>query len=84
MFPVRSDFPILMLRLNPESYSPKSTFGKDRKNERSLELLTLTYGGPYHIADGLFICRANQWTGFYMVGTSVMKDLKILIKFMLY
>ena len=22
------------------------------------------------------ICRANQWTGFYMVGTSVMKELK--------
>ena len=22
------------------------------------------------------ICRANQWTGFYMIGTSVMKELK--------
>ena len=24
---------------------------------------------------GLQICRANQWTGFYMIGTSVMKEL---------
>ena len=22
------------------------------------------------------ICSANQWTGFYMIGTSVMKELK--------
>ena len=25
------------------------------------------------------ICRANQWTGFYMIGTSVMKELKITL-----
>ena len=24
------------------------------------------------------ICRANQWTGFYMVGNSVMKELNDL------
>ena len=24
------------------------------------------------------ICRANQWTGFYMIRTSVMKGLKIV------
>ena len=23
------------------------------------------------------ICSANQWTGFYMIGTSVMKELKL-------
>ena len=23
------------------------------------------------------ICRANQWTGFYMITASVMKDLKV-------
>ena len=22
------------------------------------------------------ICRANQWTGFYMIGTSIMKELR--------
>ena len=31
-------------------------------------------GGPYHIETIPFICRANQWTGFYMIGTSVMKE----------
>ena len=23
-----------------------------------------------------FICRPNQWTGFHMIGTSVIKELK--------
>ena len=32
-------------------------------------------GGPYHIKTSPFICRANQWTGFYVIGTSVMKEL---------
>ena len=34
-------------------------------------------GGPYHIETNPLICSANQWTGFYMIGTSVMKELKI-------
>ena len=32
-------------------------------------------GGPYHIETIPLICRANQWNGFYMIGTSVMKEL---------
>ena len=28
------------------------------------------------VETSLFICSANQWTGFYMIGTSVMKELK--------
>ena len=32
-------------------------------------------GGSYHIETSPFICSANQWTGFYMIGTSVMKEL---------
>ena len=28
-----------------------------------------------HIETSLLICRANQWTGLYMIGTSVMKEL---------
>ena len=35
--------------------------------------------GPYHIETSPLICRANQWTGFYMIGTSVMKELKVLV-----
>ena len=27
----------------------------------------------YHIETSPLIWRANQWTGFYMIGTSVMK-----------
>ena len=32
-------------------------------------------GRPYHIETSLLTCRANQWTGFYMIGTFVMKEL---------
>ena len=32
-------------------------------------------GGLYHIETSPLICRSNQWTGFYMIGASVMKGL---------
>ena len=31
-------------------------------------------GGPYRIETSTLICRANQWTGFYLIGSSVMKE----------
>ena len=31
-------------------------------------------GGPYHIELSSLICRANQWTGFHMIGISFMKE----------
>ena len=31
--------------------------------------------GHYHIEIRPLILRANQWTGFYMIGTSVMQEL---------
>ena len=39
--------------------------------------LTLSWwsGGPYHIETSPLICWANLWTGFYMIGTTVMKEL---------
>ena len=30
------------------------------------------------------ICRANQWAGFYMIGTSVMKELKYILRLRFY
>ena len=36
--------------------------------------LTLYDRAPYHIETSLLICFANHWTGFYMRGTSVMKE----------
>ena len=32
-------------------------------------------GSPYYIETSPLICRANQWTDFYMIGTFVMKEL---------
>ena len=34
-------------------------------------------GSSYHIETSPLICIANQWTGFYTIGTSVMNELKI-------
>ena len=32
-------------------------------------------GGRYHIETSPLVCCANQWTGFYMITASVMKEL---------
>ena len=32
-------------------------------------------GGPYHIETSPLIFRPNQWIGFYMIGTSTVKEL---------
>ena len=37
--------------------------------------------GSYHIETNLLICSANQWTGFYIIGISVMKELINSFKF---
>ena len=53
--------------------------------------LTVTYlslfhdGGLYHIETSPLTCSENQWTGFYIIGSSVMKEfeqitLKILVE----
>ena len=34
-------------------------------------------GDPYHRETRPLICSRNQWTGSYMIGTSVMKELKV-------
>ena len=33
------------------------------------------YGGPCHIETSPLVYRASQWTGFYTMGTSVVKKL---------
>ena len=38
-------------------------------------LLTLHDGGRYYIETSPLICCANQWTGFYIITASVMKEL---------
>ena len=36
-------------------------------------------GGRCHIETSSLICRANQWTGLYMITASVMKGLRYLL-----
>ena len=38
-------------------------------------------GGRYHIETSPLICSANQWTDFYMLTTSVMKELNQFVSF---
>ena len=37
---------------------------------------TLLWRRSHHIETSPLICRVNQWTGFYMIKTSVKKELK--------
>ena len=51
------------------------------KMENSLEMAELFHDGgphPYHVETSPLIFRANLWTGFDMIGTSVMKKLNNL------
>ena len=47
--------------------------GQKKYTERKIYIYD---GGPYHIETNPLICRTNQWTGFYMIGTSVLKEFK--------
>ena len=42
--------------------------------------MLLDDGGRYHIETSPLIYRVNQWSGFYMISASVMKELKEHIK----
>ena len=43
-------------------------------------IITFHDGGPYHIETSPSIYCANRCNGFYMIGTSVMKELKLCCK----
>ena len=43
---------------------------------RSATFLTLSWRSSHHIETSPLICSAYQWTGFYMIGTSAMKEVK--------
>ena len=47
-----------------------------QKMGRMSEVIELFHdGGCYHIETSPLICYSNQWTGFYMIMASVMKEL---------
>ena len=46
------------------------------ENQRFCGVLTLSWQRPYHIETSLLTCSANQWISFYMIGTTVTKELK--------
>ena len=56
---------------------PRKTW-LERLDRATLGNVITTYllheGGPYHIETSLLIFSANQWTGFYIIGSSVIKE----------
>ena len=45
------------------------------------ELPFIHDGGRYHIEISPLIYEANQWTGFYMIAASAMKELTLQLNF---
>ena len=41
------------------------------------EIQPFHVGGRYHIETSPLLCKANQWTGFYMISASVVKTLRV-------
>ena len=58
-------------------WTSKCQLGKYNVENYNLffQSLTLLWRNTHHIETNALICSANQWTGFYMIGTSVMKEL---------
>ena len=55
---------------------PRRTDWYVTQTRKEYLITELFHGGAlYHIENGPSICYANQWTGFYTIGTSVMKEL---------
>ena len=62
-------------------YTTKAGSEIELQNSRTeiivIKDLTLHDGGRYHIETSPLIYSANQWTGFYMIKVSVMKELNM-------
>ena len=63
-----------MPKKRPYSEAFWSGCGKMRENIVTY-LQCLTHADPYHIETSTRISRSNQWTGFYITKTSIMKEL---------
>ena len=46
-------------------------------DHKSKNTALLTLPGPYHVETNPLICKENQWTGFYMIGASILAELKL-------
>ena len=49
------------------------------KEQNFNKAITLLFHGRglYHIESSPLICSVNKWFGFYIIGTSVIKEIKI-------
>ena len=52
-----------------------------RGSKKEILVLNVKHdGGHYHVETTPLICRINKRTGFYMIGASVMKELKLFLQ----
>ena len=42
--------------------------------------LLIRGGGPYHVENSILICKGNQWIGFYLTVTYIMKQLNMKMR----
>ena len=61
-------------KINQNTALAKLSTGEDQFRLWSV-LLTLSRRRSYHIETSQMICAAKQWTDFYMIGTTVTKEL---------
>ena len=47
---------------------------REKKTKAFRTFYLFHYGVPYHIETGLLICSASQWTGFWKIGTTAIKE----------
>ena len=57
-------------------FGGQSIFRKYKTGTLLWHGLTLSWQGPYHIGASPLICSANWWFGFYIIATSIIKELK--------
>ena len=57
----------------------RGSASRDSENIVTIDYELSHDGDSYHMETSPFICTVNQWTGFYMIGTSTMKELKEIV-----
>ena len=66
----------LFSKMSFMSFMIKTQQIKTHQNQKFSVVLNSDDIGSCHIETTPLICRANQWTDFYMIGTFVMEELK--------
>ena len=72
-----SIFGVILVRIQSESEKIRTRITPNTDTFNAVIAISKLFhgGGPYYVETNPLICSADQWTGFYMIRTSVMKEL---------